>query len=61
MLEEKVIGCLNSEWTSPMVIIKKNDNILRLCIDYKKLNTETKLDAYPMHRIKDILDQGQAK
>ena len=56
-----MIGCLNSEWTSPMVIIKKNDNILRLCIDYKKLNTETKLDAYPMHRIKDILDQGQAK
>ena len=62
MLEEGVIEPSNSEWASPMVIIKKKDDTLRLCVDYRKLNAITELDAYPMPRIEDILDQvGQAR
>ena len=29
---------------------------MRLCIDYRKLNTVTKKDAHPLTRIKDIFD-----
>ena len=62
MLEEGVIEPSNSEWASPMVIIKKKDDTLRLCVDYRKLNAITELDAYPIPRFEDILDQvGQAR
>ena len=62
MLKEQIIEPFTSEWASPMVIIKKKDNTIRLCVDYRRLNAETYLDAYPMPRIDDILDEvGQAK
>ena len=51
MLKEGVIEPSNSEWASPMVIIKKKDDKIRLCVDYRKLNAETELDAYPMPRV----------
>ena len=47
---------------SPIVIIKKKDDTIRLCVDYRRLNDMTQVDAYPMPRIDDILDQvGQAR
>ena len=62
MLEEGVIKPSNNEWASPMVIIKKKDDTIRLCVYYRKVNAETELDAYPMPRVSDILDPvGQAK
>ena len=62
MLKEGVIEPCVSEWASPMVIIKKKDDTIQLCIDYRRLNAETVMDAYPMPRVDDILDQvGQAK
>ena len=48
MLKEQIIEPFTSEWASPMVIIKKKDNTIRLCVDYQRLNAETYLDAYPM-------------
>ena len=56
MINEGIIEPANSEWASPMVIIKKKDGAIRLCVDYRRLNAVTRVDAY------DILDQvGQAK
>uniref|UniRef100_A0A1X7VYS9 Reverse transcriptase domain-containing protein n=1 Tax=Amphimedon queenslandica TaxID=400682 RepID=A0A1X7VYS9_AMPQE len=61
MMAEGVIEPLKSDWASPMVIVRKKNNTLRLCVDYRKLNAQTEIDAYPMLRIDDILDQiGQA-
>ena len=34
MLKEGVIEPCVSEWASPMVIIKKKDDTIRLCVDY---------------------------
>ena len=46
-------------WASPVVLVKKKNGKLRFCIDYRKLNTETRKDAYPIPRIEDMLDALQ--
>ena len=62
MLKEGVIKPCVSEWGSPMVIIKKKDDAIQLCVEYRRLNAETEMDAYPIPRVDDILGQlGQAK
>ena len=36
--------------------VRKRDNSLRLCIDYRLLNAKTKLDSFPLPNIEDILN-----
>ncbi len=35
-------------WLSPMVVVLKKNGKLKICIDFKKLNTTTKKDPYPL-------------
>ena len=45
-----------------MMIIRKKGDIIHLCVDYHNLKAMTQVDAYPIPRIDDILDQvGQAR
>ncbi|KAL5509263.1 hypothetical protein EMCRGX_G004601 [Ephydatia muelleri] len=43
-------------WASPVVIATKKDGSLCFCVDYRKLNSITRKDAYPLPRIDDSLD-----
>ena len=45
-----------SPFASPTILVKKKDGTMRLCIDYRKLNSITKKDAHPLPRIEDIFD-----
>jgi len=46
-----------SDWSSPVVLApKKNEPDGRFCVDYRKLNSVTKIDAYPIPRIDETLD-----
>lgn len=45
MLKEGIVQPANSEWALPMVIIKKKDDTICLCIDYRKLNAMAQVDA----------------
>lgn len=50
MLENNVIKPHTSPWSSPIMLVKKKNGSLRLCVDYWKLNTITKLDSFPFPR-----------
>lgn len=59
MLEKKAIVPSNSDWCSPVVLIKKPDDSFRFCIDYRKLDSVTIKDKYPLPKIAVILDNLQ--
>ena len=57
-LQEKgIIKPSNSEWASNVLLMRKKDGSWRLCIDYRELNSKTKVvDPYMLPRIDDTLD-----
>ena len=57
MLEKNILEFSDSPWSSPVVLVRKKDRTLRFCVDYRKLNAETKKDNYPLPRIDDALDR----
>ena len=61
LLQAGIVRPSLSPWTSPVLPVKK-DGTIRLCVDFRKLNTVTVPDPYKMSRIGDIIDRlGKAK
>ena len=56
MLQKDIVERSSSPWASPIILVKKNDDSTRLCVDYRKLNSITRKDAYPLPRFDDTLD-----
>jgi len=40
-----------------VLLVKKKDGSMRLCIDYRQLNKVTIKNRYPLPRIDDLIDQ----
>ena len=43
-----------SDWSSPIELLKKKDGTLRFCVDFRRLNSVSKSDAYPMPRVDEL-------
>ncbi|KAL0153780.1 hypothetical protein M9458_050896, partial [Cirrhinus mrigala] len=56
LLETQVIRESCSPYASPIVLVKKKDGSLRMCVDYRRLNSKTRKDAFPLPRIEETLD-----
>jgi len=56
MQSQGVIEPCQSEWASNIVLVTKKDGSIRFCVDYRKLNSLTQRDAYPLPRIDTCLD-----
>ncbi len=62
LLKKGVIQESVSAYASPVVLVRKTDWSLRLCVDYRKLNAKTRRDAFPLPRIDESFDElGGAK
>ena len=43
-------------WLSPIVLVPKKNGKLRICVDFRRLNTATKKDPYPLPFTNKVLD-----
>ena len=44
-----------TEWCHPIVLVRKSDNSIRICIDLTKLNTVTKREFYQLESVDETL------
>lgn len=56
LLAAGIIRPSRSPFSSNVVLVRKHDGSLRLCIDYRYLNSRTIKDNYALPRIEEILD-----
>jgi len=46
-----------SPWASLVVIGCKPDGTIRFCVDYRKVNKVTKMDAYPIPSMERVIEK----
>ena len=56
-LEKNIIRPSKSEYCSPVVLVKKPDDDVRVTIDFRALNAKSKKDAFASPRIDDVIDK----
>ncbi len=53
LLEADIIRESESPFSSPIVVVRKKNNSVRLCIDFRKLNSQTIKDAYALPNLEE--------
>lgn len=58
-LKNGIIEESESEYSSPVVLVRKRDGTPRLCVDYRRVNKVIVKDRFPLPLIEDQLDRLQ--
>ncbi len=62
LLDEGIIVKSSALWSSPLVPVRKKDNSVRICVDFRQLNSVTPLVRYWVPSLDEILQKvGQSK
>ena len=56
LLASGVIQKSKSPWASNIVLVRKKNGKLRMCVDYRMLNKRSVKDAYALPRIEEVFD-----
>ena len=56
MLDGGAICPSQSLWCNAVVLVHKKDGGLRFCIDFRRLNSRTKKDTYPLPRMQETME-----
>lgn len=51
MTEHGTVEPAASPWAGNVVLVRKKDNTLRFCVDYRQLNRISKEDSYPLRQL----------
>ena len=58
LLDAKIIVPLRySSWVANLVPVRKKNGEIRLCVDFRNLNTSSLKDNYPLPKIEQVLQQ----
>lgn len=58
-LQDGIIQPSNSEYASPIVLVKKKDGNTRVCVDYRELNKKIERPQFPLPIIEDQINELQ--
>ena len=62
LLENDFIEPSQSNYSSPCILVPKSNGTYRMCTNYRKVNSVTKTDSFPIPRIDDCIDKvGNSK
>jgi hypothetical protein len=56
LLKKGLIRLSSSPWGCPAIFVKKKDQSLQMCVDYRPLNAVTVKNKYPLPRIDILFD-----
>ena len=56
LVSADIARALTSLWASPAVMVRKKDGGWRMFVDYRHLNSVTKLDCFPLPRLDETPD-----
>ena len=59
MIDDNIIEECDSPFAAPVVMVPKRTGGYRVCVDFRKLNSVTVPDRYPLPRIDDVLHAAQ--
>ena len=61
LLNKNFVSKSTSPYSSPIVAVRKKNNELRLCCDFRELNQRTIPDKHPLPKVQDALDALHGK